>query len=47
MGTNSALAFSTLKEVANELLPVSTLDDLSTDFTKAQAILESTTLFIM
>jgi hypothetical protein len=47
MGTNSALAFSTLKEVANKLLPVSTLDDLSTDFTKAQTILASTILFIL
>jgi hypothetical protein len=47
MGTNSALAFTTLKDVANKLLPVSTLDDLSTNFTKAQTILESTTLFII
>ncbi|TWX50217.1 helix-turn-helix transcriptional regulator [Colwellia hornerae] len=41
MDANSALAFSTLKEVANELLPVSTLDDLSAYFTKAQTILAS------
>jgi len=41
MDANSALAFSTLKEVANELLPVSTLDDLSAYFIKAQTIIES------
>lgn len=39
MDANSALAFSTLKEVANELLPDTTLDELGPYFDKAQTIL--------
>lgn len=38
---NSALAFSTLKEVAGTLLPESTLDDLSAYFDKADVIINS------
>jgi hypothetical protein len=41
MDSNSALAFSTLKEVAKELLPVSALDDLLAYFIKDQTIIES------
>jgi hypothetical protein len=41
MDANSALAFSTLKEVANTLLPESTLLDLADYFEKAQLILAS------
>ena len=39
MDANSALAFSTLKEVAGTLLPESTLDDLSAYFQKADIAL--------
>jgi predicted DNA-binding transcriptional regulator YafY len=41
MDANSALAFSTLKEVAGTLLPESTLDDLSAYFDKAEVIINS------
>lgn len=41
MDANSALAFSTLKEVAGTLLPESTLDDLSPYFEKAEVIINS------
>jgi len=41
MDANSALAFSTLKEVAGTLLPESTLDDLSAYFDKAEVIIKS------
>lgn len=41
MDANSALAFSTLKEVADTLLPESTLKDLSAYFEKAETIIES------
>ena len=41
MDANSALAFSTLKEVAGTLLPESTLDDLSPYFEKADIIINS------
>jgi hypothetical protein len=41
MDANSALAFSTLKEVAGTLLPESTLDDLSAYFEKAEVIINS------
>ncbi len=41
MDANSALAFSTLKEVAGTLLPESTLDDLSAYFEKAEVIIKS------
>jgi len=39
MDANSALAFSTLKQVAENLLPESTLSDLSAYFDKAETIL--------
>lgn len=41
MDANSALAFSTLKEVAGTLLPESTLDDLSAYFQKADIIIKN------
>lgn len=41
MDANSALAFSTLKEVAGTLLPETTLDDLSAYFEKAEVIINS------
>ncbi|AZQ83650.1 WYL domain-containing protein [Colwellia sp. Arc7-635] len=41
MDANSALAFSTLKEVAGTLLPESTLDDLSPYFAKAEVIINN------
>lgn len=41
MDANSALAFSTLQEVAGTLLPESTLDDLSAYFDKAKVIIDS------
>ncbi len=41
MDPNTALAFSTLKEVAGTLLPESTLDDLSDYFEKADVIINS------
>jgi len=41
MDANSALAFSTLKEVASTLLPESTLIDLTDYFNKAELILAS------
>ncbi len=41
MDANSALAFSTLKEVANTLLPESTLVDLADYFEKAELVLAS------
>jgi len=41
MDANSALAFSTLKQVAENLLPESTLHDLSAYFDKAETILEN------
>ncbi len=41
MDANSALAFSTLQEVAGSLLPESTLGELTPYFSKAKIILES------
>lgn len=41
MDANSAIAFSTLKKVANTLLPESTLIDLANYFEKAELVLAS------
>lgn len=41
MDANSALAFATLQEVAHELLPETTLDELAPYFEKAQTIINN------
>ena len=41
MDSNTALAFSTLEQLGQSLLPESTLDELAAYFDKAQTILKN------